>query len=148
MKAKFLLVALAIYSLAALTCSYADSDATVAGLDELSSFGVPLEQLSVIKALTLGGDIVCDTNAFSLEADQNVSAIFETLVISPAPGNLLRMTLNNGLNTVSEWKLQSSEANRESKVSGLFRVPEPTTIALFFAGVGTLLLFRRRRRLA
>ncbi|MBN8709868.1 MAG: hypothetical protein BGO12_13360 [Verrucomicrobia bacterium 61-8] len=148
MKANLLLVALTIFSFASLTRSFADSDASVAGIDELSSLGVPLGQFSIIRSVTMGGDIACDVNAFALEADQDASAIFETLVISSAPVNLLRMTFNNGLNTVSDWKIESSEANHESKALGLFRVPEPTTIALFFAGVGTLLLFRRRQRLA
>jgi hypothetical protein len=65
------------------------------------------------------------------------------------PVNLLRLSFNTGLNTSFDWKIESSETNHDSKTSGFAlysTVPEPTSIALFFAGVGLLLLFRRRRR--
>lgn len=65
------------------------------------------------------------------------------------PVNLLRMSFNTGLDTTFDWKIESSETNHDSKTSGFAlysTVPEPTTLALFFAGVGLLLLFRRRRR--
>lgn len=64
------------------------------------------------------------------------------------PVNLLRLSFNTGLDTSFDWKIVSSETNHDSKTSGFVlysAVPEPATIALFFAGAGLLLLFRRRR---
>lgn len=140
MKVKFLPVALAIFSLASLTRSLADSNVTAAGLNDMSQLG--LGQFSV----NVGGDMASNVNSIPFEADPRMPTLPGTFVSSSAPVSLLRMTFNTGSDTTFDWKIQANEANRDSKTSGLFRVPEPTTLALFFAGVGTLLLFRRRRR--
>ncbi|GAT34327.1 PEP-CTERM protein-sorting domain-containing protein [Terrimicrobium sacchariphilum] len=144
MKAKFLPVALAIFSLVTYSRSLADSTRSEAGIDEGNPIGLLSPRTSVNTTANVGSGTFLDGNHVALEADPNILAVFEIIESSSAPVNLLRMTFNAESSGIPE--IQSGDASRHSRAVGLFRVPEPTTIALFFAGVGTLLLFRRRRR--
>lgn len=147
MKVQLLPVALAILSLASISPGFADSHVPAAGINDASQMGLRSMQFLLPNAAGLGGNPMSHGNGFTFEADPKGSTLIENLMSSSSSVNLLHMTSNNGPSIVSEWKLPVGEAiSRDAKTSGLFRVPEPTTIALFFAGVGTLLLFRRRRR--
>lgn len=129
MKASPILVALAIFSLASCFRCFAESRGNTVGFNSMSQLG--LGQFSV----NMAGGTFSNVNSITFESDQNLQVFADTFVSSPAPVSLLEMACETGAGTALA-----------AKTSGRFRVPEPTTIALFFAAVGTLLLFRRRRR--
>ncbi len=129
MKAFLFLVAWAIFSFASCSRSLAEFRGNSVELEGMSQLG--LGQFSV----NMADDTFSNVNSITFESDQNLQVFADTFVTSPAPVSLLEMACETGAGTALA-----------AKTSGRFRVPEPTTIALFFAAVGTLLLFRRRRR--
>ncbi len=139
MKAFLIMVAWAIFTLASCSRSFAESRGNSDGLRGMSQLG--LGQFS----FNMAGDTFSNVDSITFEADLDSRVFSGTFVSGSAPMNLLEMACDIRANKAFAAKIPPTET--DSKASGLFRVPEPTTIALFFAGVGTLLLFRRRHRL-
>jgi len=159
MKAKLFLVALATLSLVSLSraSDVSPSEAKVSGL-----INAPFQRETIISAPKTGIG-----NGLSLNADPKLPATADVLAGSGYPlmgkngrltpdffsqiegqVSLRRVALGIGQGPVFEWKPESGYASRNARISSatLTKVPEPATLALFFTGVGLLLLFRRRRR--